>query len=374
MRILVGFILDGKTGGIDKYLTNLLDVCYKQNRSIQFDFLTNKSNPRLIVLLNKYNSKIFEIASLKHPFKQFRQVKECILENDYDAVYLNISTAINFVAAYAAKKSGVQKRIIHSHSSGNAIDSAFIRITMDILHKICKRFLCNQATDYFACSKAAGYWLFPKKTVESAAFRVIPNAIDVDHFFHDPKIREEVRTRMGLQGKFVLGHAGSFDYPKNHCFLLEVFKEVQKKEPESVLMLAGDGPFAARIRNLAEKMGISNNILFLGQRQDVNDLMQAMDAFIFPSHFEGLGIAVIEAQACGLQCFLSNTVPQEADLTGNCVYLQIGSKACAAAWAKAILEKRQDFVRVSQQKRIQEQGYDLTHFNASDLFVNRIKE
>lgn len=335
-KILIGFIMDGNAGGIDKYLLNFLKTVHMKN--VQIDFLTNSIDLKLQEKLKEYHSSLYEIANLKHPLTQYRQVRKIIRENGYDTVYFNISTAIDCIAAIAAKHEGVKRRLIHSHSSGNDCENVWKRTIFNMIHDFCRCFLYRYATEYYGCSEKAGLWLFPKKIVNSDRFDVIYNAVDRKRFSYQPEIREEVRETLDLKGRFVVGHVGNFCYQKNHTFLLQVFAEVVKKEPKAVLLLAGDGPSFNRMKEFAGELGIKSQILFLGRRTDADRLYQAMDVFVLPSNFEGLPIAGIEAQSSGLPCIMSSTITRESRITKQCEFLSF--QEGMEHWANVILKQR----------------------------------
>lgn len=323
-KLLVGFIMDGKAGGIDRYLLNFLEIVSRED--IRIDFLTNRIDQELKERLGAYGAGLYEIADLKHPVSQYRQVKELIRRQRYDVVYLNISTAIDFVAAAAAFRMHVKTRIIHSHSSGNDCESSLKRYIFNSIHAICRCFLYRFATEYFGCSRKAGEWLFPKHVVRSDSFRVIYNAADREKFTYRENIRHEVREELGLHEKFVIGHIGNFCYQKNHRFLMEVFRETLRRREDAALLLAGDGGRFEETKKLAEDMGIAERVLFLGRRSDADRLYQAMDVFLLPSNFEGLPIVGIEAQSAGLPCMMSDRITREAKITKDCIFLPVKKK------------------------------------------------
>lgn len=336
-RILVGFIMDGNTGGLDRYLLNFLETVWEEG--IQIDLLTNHADRELKQRLSKYHSHLYEIANLHHPIKQFRQVSYLIQKNQYETVYLNISTAIDCVAALAAKKCNVPRRILHCHASGNDCSNALVRLVFNSIHRFCRLFLYRTGTEFYGASKLAGEWAFPKKVVLSDRFHVIVSGIDTKKYIFDKKIRDEVRSKLGLENAFVIGHAGTFTYVKNHGFLIQVFREILKKEPSAVLLLLGTGDNFEKIRKQVEKLGIEESVRLLGWRNDTEQLLQAMDVFVLPSHFEGLSIVSLEAQAAGLCCILSDKVPEEAKISRLCYFLPL--KQGAKKWADFILAHRE---------------------------------
>lgn len=335
-RILVGFIMDGKAGGIDRYLLNFLKKVSKED--VRIDFLTNEIDPELKEELKKFHSNLYAIANLKHPISQYRQVCSIIKAGRYDAVYLNISTAIDCIAAIAAKHTGVKRRMIHSHSSGNDCESTLKRNVFNLIHKFCRLFLYRYGTEFYGCSVKAGEWMFPKKIVNSEKFSVIHNAVDRGKYEYSVEKREEIRSELGITDQFVLGHVGNFCYQKNHYFLLDVFEEVHKKNPDSILLLAGDGVRFEQAKKLISEKHLEDAVKLLGRRSDADYLYQGMDAFLLPSNFEGLPIAGIEAQSAGLPCFMSDEITKESRITETCYFIPL--KEGAKRWAEEILEKK----------------------------------
>lgn len=210
--------------------------------------------------------------------------------------------------------------IVHSHntSSGNGIGA--------VVKGLLQLPLRFQADYLFACSQAAGEWLYGKKACRSAKFRVLKNAIDTGIFTFDAGIREEARSELGLlPGQLVVGHAGRFEEQKNHSFLLRIFAEIKKQLPGAVLLLAGDGALREKIRLEALQLGLetsegrspsaAGDVCFLGVCADMNRLFMAMDVFLFPSLYEGLPVTLVEAQASGLPVVVSDTVTREADVS-----------------------------------------------------------
>lgn len=335
-KVLIGFFMDGRAGGIDKYLLNFLETVSEKN--VQLDFLTNEIDEELKSRLHEYHSRLFEIANLKHPFKQYTQMRRILHKGKYDAVYFNISTAIDCISVIAAKHEKVPKRMVHSHASGNDCESTVKRKMFDLIHGVCRLFLWKNATHFYGCSEKAGKWLFPKKVVESQKFEVVYNAVDREKFHFDEKTRKEVRLELGIEKKFVIGHVGNFCYQKNHEFLIDIFEKVLKRNPDAELLLVGRGIRFEDIKERVEEKGIGHAVQFLGWRQDVDRIFQAMDLFLLPSNFEGLPIVGVEAQCCGLPCVMSSTITREAKITKKCYFLSI--KNGAERWAEFITKRQ----------------------------------
>ena len=358
-RILVGFIMNGKAGGIDKYLLNfLVSVCQEGvHKEVRIDFLTNEVDEELRRYLSQYHSELYAIASLKHPIKQFRQVCSILKNKKYDMVYLNVSTAIDCVAAFAAKRMGIPERVVHSHSSGNDCESAVQRFAYAIVHKICRLFFYRAGTRFYGCSVKAGEWLFPKKVTDSERFEVIYNAIDGDRFRYDESLRKEVRQELKIEDDvLVIGHMGNFCYAKNYPFLIDVFEQVHRCRSQSMLLLCGKGVELESVKALVKKKGLGEVVRFLGWRPDTERPYQSMDLLLLPSRFEGLPVVGVEAQCTKLPCVFSDSITREAKIQDHCYFLPLSEGP--KKWAEFILQ-HQDYDR--SQVRLTEEAryYDL---------------
>ena len=191
---------------------------------------------------------------------------------------------------------------------------------------------------------------------ETDDFKVINNAIDTDLYTYNKEKSLEVRRKLGIEGKFVVGHVGRFNYPKNHKFIVDVFDEVQKMEPDSVLMLVGDGDLRGEIEDKVKALGLVDKVKFMGVRSDVNELMQAMDVFLFPSLYEGLPVTMVEAQASGLKCIISDKVPTECALTDNVQVVKLGDSP--KIWANQVLEYK-NYERRNTKPDIEKANFDI---------------
>lgn len=240
--------------------------------------------------------------------------------------------------------------IAHSHntSSGRGL-KAFIKWML-------QAHLARSADVLLACSRPAGEWLFGSSAVLQNRVFVVPNGLDVRSCDYDSHVRDRVRAELNLGGRWVVGHAGRFHPQKNHGFLLGLFKELRLRRPDAVLLLVGDGERRDRIERMAGNMGLGGSVLFAGARNDVSRWLQAMDVFVFPSLFEGFGNVVVEAQAAGLPCFVSDRVPREAILTDLVETLSLA--AGAGAWASSMAESAGRHERRGRIGEIARLGYD----------------
>lgn len=352
--------MSGKAGGIDRYLLNFLESVQSQDapEKVSIDFLTDEMHEELKTYLAQRNCELYAIAGLKRPLKQFRQVCAILKNKKYDMVYLNVSTAIDCVAAFAAKWMGVPKRIIHSHSSGNDCESSLQRAVYDAVHKVCRLFFYKAGTQFYGCSTKAGEWIFPKRIVHSDRFQVIYNAVDRSRFQYNPKIRKEVRSELNIENEnlFVIGHLGNFCYAKNQPFLIEVFEQIHRQVKGAVLLLGGTGVELKEVQVLVKKKGLEGAVHFLGWRSDTDRLYQAMDFFLLPSRFEGLPVVGVEAQCTKLPCVFSDSVTKETKIQDHSWFLPLSDGP--RKWADFILQHR-NYSR--EQVRLTEEAkkYDL---------------
>src|SRR5690606_5028296 len=209
----------------------------------------------------------------------------------------------------------------------------------------------KQATHLFSCGKKAGDWLFGKKP-----YQIVPNAIDVSKYTYNSEKDLAIRDPFDLQNQFVVGHIGNFTYPKNYPFILKVFKGIKALRTNSKLVLIGGGPMEAEVRDLAESLGIFDDILFLGVRMDIPDLLQMMNVFIFPSHYEGLPVTLVEAQAAGLKIFASDTISDEIAVTDDITFLSLSDSH--ELWANRIFDSYK-YIRNNNCEPLREKGYDV---------------
>ena len=275
---------------------------------------------------------------------------ECFKENNYRIVHSGMNT-LSVFSLFAAWLAHVPVRINHNHSTASNGE-----IKRNFFKYLLRPFATVFATHYCACSRYAGEWLFGKKLVDEGMVKIINNAIDIEKFAYNPVLRNIVRKELGIENKFVIGHVGRFCFQKNHEFLINVFKEVLIKEKKSILLLVGAGELQEKIKQKVLDFGLQDRVLFLGVRKDVNKLYQAMDVFVLPSHYEGLPVVGVEAQAAGLPCVLSNQMTQETVIlkSTNVLSLHTGVEV----WADLILQSR-NILRENTIEEVRNAGFDI---------------
>lgn len=288
--------------------------------------------------------------------EQFRKELREILEDGYDAIHLNTGWWKSFEAERAAKEAGVKLILIHANNIFVDVNDDERRKREVMVHEKCKKkFTEEMATHFLACSQPAAEFLFGPQ-ISRDKIKIFHYALDLSKFTFNENKRNEMRNRLGLVGKFVIGDVGRMAYQKNLKFLIECFYEIQVKEDRAVLLLVGNGYLEPELRAQVKEYGIEEKVIFAGAVNNVEDYMQAMDVFAFPTLFEGLGIVVVEAQAVGLKCVCSTGVPKEAMLTDNVKYLELEKEE----WIDEILKYSDGYTRVKTDDQIRNAGYDIT--------------
>lgn len=262
-----------------------------------------------------------------------------------------------------AKRCGVPVTVAHSRNAG--VEKGL----KGLATKFFRRGLAKKADHCFACSALAGEDVFGQAAVRQDRVKIIHNAIDVERFAYDPQKRERIRGQLGLDGKLVLGHVGRFNYQKNHPYLIDVFAALCALREDTVLLLLGEGPDQEKIREKCRMLGIEDKVRFLGNQRRPEAYYQAMDLFVLPSFFEGLPGVLVEAQAAGLKCFVSDTVTREAQAAELVIWLGIGQPA--DVWAKRI-QAEAVYERRNTCQAMREAGFDVkTQAEAYRLFYQK---
>lgn len=303
-------------GGVEAFIMNYYR--HIDRSKIQFDFIIDSDStvvPRKEI--ENMGGRIIEIPPYQHIFKYTNALKKVLKKNNYKIVHSHLNS-LSVFPLYCAWKVKIPIRIAHSHSTTSKKEWK-----KNIIKNILKPFSKIFATDYFACSEHAGRWLFGNKTFDEGKVIIIHNAIDIEKFKFNENIRKKIRKELDIEDKFVVGHVGRFVQQKNHEFLIDIFNEIYKENKNSVLLLIGDGPLEDKIKCKVNDLKLENNVYFLGVKDNVNEYMQAMDVFVFPSLYEGLGIVTIEAQCAELPCVCSTEIPIETKVTELIKYVNL---------------------------------------------------
>lgn len=361
--LIVG--LSPETGGIENFVLQVVSGMDAQR--FHFDVLTFCSRCAYEEELTVLGCKVFHAARRgKNPLKNYLDQRRFFSANPdtYDYVWLHLSSASDLKTILLAKRFTKAKIACHCHGTDFESREGLIRKIHLHLHYKNRPKLVKNTDIYLACSKLAGEWLYGDI---GEKMTVVPNGIDVPAYRFNPMKRAEMRQSLGIENKTVMGHAGRLTKVKNQAYLIDVFASFYKKHPDAVLMIAGAGELEKDLRERVQRLALDDQVTFMGFRRDMPDLFQAFDVFLLPSYTEGLPITIVEAQACGLPCVISDTITREVALTDLVHFTSITLPP--EDWSKEI-EEALNHLRVSSdyEQKIIESGY------SAQGTVNRINK
>lgn len=311
--------------------TLLMSIYRQIDRSkIQFDFLVHYETPQFFDQeIEELGGHIYRL-SFREDYNFVKYVRDLDKffksHTEYKVIHGHMHS-LGAIYLYMAKRNHVPVRIAHSHTNNTQKDEKkCLKLFMNSLYD-------KFATDLFACSYEAGRYMFGEKN-----FKVINNAIDSEKFLFSKNKREEKRKELAVENYFVVGNVGRFELQKNQTFTIDVFEKLHEYQKDAMLLLIGSGSMEEEIKEKVYKKGLKEKVLFLGNRNDVAELYQAMDVFLMPSLFEGLGIVGVEAQAAGTPIVCTDTLPEEINVTP--LIYRMSLNCSAEQWAKEILKAR----------------------------------
>lgn len=336
---------DMNYGGVEMVVMNYYR--HIDRSRVQFDFfaLEGSTLPQREEI-ERLGGRVYVVPKYTRLPQYEQEIIRLFQQNGYRIVHSHMNT-LSVFSLWGAKRAGVPNRIAHNHSTAGKGEGA-----KNAMKYLLRPFAAVYPTRLCACSETAGRWLYGKKP-----FRVFNNAIETGRFVYDPAVREAVRRELGLGDRLVLGHIGRFCYAKNHEFLLDVMAQVRRLRPDAVLLLIGEGEGEADVRRKAEALGLRDAVHFLGRQSDPAKFYQAMDAFVLPSRYEGLGIVLIEAQAASLPVICSSEVPQEAKILSSMRYLSLQDPP--AVWAAAAVQAAEQEKRRDTTAELRQAGFDI---------------
>lgn len=297
-------------------------------------------------------SKVIHIDSPNKGYANYyKNLKRILNDGKYDVVHTHMlwNNGLTLKAAY---DSGIKIRLSHSHSTNSGRKE---NLTYKIYVYFMKKFIRKYTTILIACGNDAGEYLYGKKLFKEKGI-VINNGINIKNYIYSNKKREIVRQNFGLKDALVVGHVGRLTAVKNHDFLLDIFKHLHMLNQNSVLLIVGDGELRPSIENKIKELGLEERVIITGMRSDVADLLQAMDIFVMPSHFEGLPVTLIEAQASGLPSIVSDKVTSKVKVTDLITFMSL--EETEEKWGRKILE----CIRAERDDKLQEmvaKGFDV---------------
>lgn len=351
------FSLTNNIGGIESLLLRVSEKI-KNNKEIQFEFVTfNKNRLKYEEFFEKKGLKVHHLST--NQLIAGEELRKLFYENKYDYIHFHKNSLINIIPILIARKESKAKIIIHAHNTAATISNR----NLNFLHYFNRRIIQRMHVKRVACSMSAAKWMFGNKTC-----KIIPNGIDLKEYSFNYKKRIVLREKFGYKpDDIVLGTVGRMEKQKNHEFLLYLLKDLLKKRKNYKLLLVGTGSLEDSLKQQAAKLQISDNVNFIGARNDVQNMLLMMDAFLMPSLHEGLPIAGIEAIASGLPLIISDNVTRELNVAGKATYLPLSS---IQKWSNYILNHR--FSRdITTIEKLKDKSYDIndTIKNFESLYV-----
>ncbi len=299
---------------------------------IQFDFLVHSTKEGFFEPeIKQMGGNIYYLPSFRayNYFKYKKACRDFFAEHNEFAMVQGHMTSTASIYLPQAKRAGIPITIAHARSAG--VDAGI----KGFITKLLRKNLYRKCDYMFACSDLAARAVFGDKRFEEGKTVFIPNAVDINEFAPNDSVRAQIRKEYGLENKFVIGHVGRFHYAKNHEFLLEIFAELIEQKENAVLFLLGDGPRRTEMETKARELGIANAVIFAGNKNPVAPFYQAFDAFLFPSRFEGMPGTVVEAQAAGLPCLISDSITKQVKATELVEFLSLQENC--KTWAMKFL-------------------------------------
>lgn len=351
-RLLV-ILASLNTGGAETFM---MKIFRSLPEDYKIDFIVSAKSGFYEKEVVELGGRIFRVPlRTKHPIKTFKAIYDVVKQNHYTHILKLCDTPIGLYDLLAAKMGGAKVLCVRSCNAGSSTSKLGAMVN-DFL-----RPFFNYMTDVkLAPSRLAAEFTFGKAEVGAGKVNFIHNGVDLNVYKYDEENRREIRREFSIADEqLVIGHVGRFNQQKNHKFLIEVFAEVLKQQPNALLMLVGDGEKRGDIIKQIDALGIGKSVIFTGIRSDVSALLSAMDVFVFPSFYEGMPNTVIEAQSTGLPCVIADTITKEACVT-DCVHFKSLADS-AEKWVEKILESENNNIvdRSLYSKVMKNRGYDI---------------
>jgi glycosyltransferase involved in cell wall biosynthesis len=352
MKRLLCIVSAMNTGGAETFLMKIYRSLDLDN--FQMDFCVNSDNNFYEDEIKSLGGNIYKIPlKSRHPFKSFNAIRNLVRKKGYKCILRVNEHSLSTIDLMAAKLGGAEVLAMRSSNAGS---DGLISI---ILHKTFRFLTDIVPTVRMAPSELAAKYTFGKNSIKNNKVVILKNGLDIEKFKYSDEDRKNYRDELNIDDKFVVGHIGRFNHQKNHEFLIDIFNEIQKKKNNAVLILVGTGELESTIRNKVNQLRLSDKCLFLGSRNDVNELLNAFDVLVFPSFYEGMPNTIIEAQTNGVPCLISDTITKEAKITKIVQYMSL--KESPSAWAdKAILMSCSTSERMEMADIMRKNGYMIT--------------
>lgn len=334
VRVLVTAPLG--VGGVTNMMINIQS--HMNHSKVHFDYLVfhDRKEPLEDKVIAMGSRKL--VASVDNisirPLRRLvriNEIRKVCKKNHIKILHYNADNAADMTNIIGAKLGGVKYITVHSHNAGFGT-AGFGTKLVSVLLKPLMPLICD---NFWACSELAAKFMFPKSVIKTGAYEVIPNGIELNKYAYNPDVRRTMREKLGLEGKYVIGHAGRFSTQKNHTFLIDIFEKVQEIDPDAILLLFGVGELTEEIKTKVANLEIEDKVFFYGASNEMEKMFQAMDVFVMPSLHEGLPVTGVEAQASGLPCVFSDTITEEIGLLDTCTFLPLNDPV--EKWAEVTL-------------------------------------
>lgn len=339
-------------GGVETTLMNIFRLIDRDK--VMFDFLLHTDKECAYNdEIRSLGGRIYYIPPRNEGItKNKKAAKRFFLEHpEYKIIHMHVGSLSYITPLITAKKMGVPYRIIHSRNTQQG--GSWLH---KYIHKVNRLNIDKYATNYFACSDLAAKWFYGSKKLD---VQIINNGIIAEKFVYNEEVRKKVREQFNINNKLVIGNVGRFHPQKNHLYLIDIFNEILKRDKDSVLMLIGEGTYKNVIEEKVKNLGLSDKVIITGNRPDIPELLQAFDAFVMPSFYEGLPGSVIEAQGSGLPCFLSDTITKQVAVTDLVHFIPI--KNPPTYWCEKIFDIISKTERRNTEAEIINVGFDMKH-------------
>lgn len=321
-----------ESGGIEAFITNVLT--HIDLSRLEIDIVVEQCRESVFTTsLKSLGIHFYTLKGSSHNFlSHLFSFAKLLYSRNYTLIHLHIYQALPLLYLVLAKQAGIPVRIAHSHNT--MLRKSKTKSLKMFIHKIARFFFTKYATDWWACSASAARFMFHHSIWKSKKYKLVPNAISLERFQKINVERARMRSQLNLQKNYVIGHIGRLCTQKNQNFLLDVFAQLYQKNASFRLLLVGEGEAYFSLKQKAQRLGIADKVIFYGTSSQIEHLLWAMDLFVFPSLFEGFGIAVIEAQAAGLPVICSDQIPSEAIATN--LVQSVSLQLSATQWADII--------------------------------------
>lgn len=349
--VLVFAMLEG-TGGIEEFVLNLSR--YKNDYGIMYDYIIIGETSVYSDEIKKLGRNCYFIPKKENLFANIIGWIKLFFDNrrKYDLVYFNVS-GFYYPLPYIIAKVCGYNIVFHAHNTKDISRKEVVHFA----HYFNRFYITKFTKTYYACSLMAGEWIYGKKLINQGIVQIVPNAIDLKRFTRKDIVKKKSINDIKIEGKFVIGNIARLSAVKNQQFLIKIFYEYLNYNSESLLMLVGSGETENELKKMVKMLNIEDKVIFYGNTKKPEELYEIFDCFVLPSLNEGFPITLVEAQAMGLKCFVSENVTKEVNITNNITYISLD--ASPRKWAEIIYDTNCTYYSAIDE--LCEKGYDISY-------------